>query len=85
MTNTIRPLLAGNWKMNGTRASLDQIKAIADGVKAPLSEKIDTLLCPRLPCSTLRPRFATTARSPSAPRIAISKSAARIRVIFRPK
>lgn len=46
MTKTVRPLLAGNWKMNGTRASLDQIKAIADGVKAPLSEKIDTLLCP---------------------------------------
>ncbi|MBB3607856.1 triose-phosphate isomerase [Rhizobium sp. BK602] len=46
MTKTIRPLLAGNWKMNGTRASLDQVKAIADGVKTPLSEKIDTLLCP---------------------------------------
>ena len=46
MTKQIRPLLAGNWKMNGTRASLDQIKAIAEGVKAPLSEKIDTLLCP---------------------------------------
>lgn len=46
MTKTVRPLLAGNWKMNGTRASLDQIKAIADGVKTPLSEKIDTLLCP---------------------------------------
>jgi triosephosphate isomerase len=46
MTEKIRPLLAGNWKMHGTRASLDQIKAIAEGVKAPLSEKIDTLLCP---------------------------------------
>jgi triosephosphate isomerase len=46
MTKTIRPLLAGNWKMNGTRASLDQIKAIGDGVKTPLSDKIDTLLCP---------------------------------------
>ncbi|NTI22305.1 triose-phosphate isomerase [Rhizobium rhizogenes] len=46
MTKQIRPLLAGNWKMNGTRASLDQIKAIAEGVRAPLSERIDTLLCP---------------------------------------
>jgi triosephosphate isomerase len=46
MTKSIRPLLAGNWKMHGTRASLDQIKAIADGVKRPLSKKIDTLLCP---------------------------------------
>lgn len=46
MTKKMRPLLAGNWKMNGTRACLDQIKAIADGVKTPLSEKIETLLCP---------------------------------------
>ncbi|TCR05095.1 triose-phosphate isomerase [Neorhizobium sp. JUb45] len=46
MTPDIRPLIAGNWKMNGTRAELDQIKAIADGVKTPLSEKVETLLCP---------------------------------------
>ena len=31
MTPDIRPLVAGNWKMNGTRASLDQIKAMAEG------------------------------------------------------
>ncbi len=46
MTPDIRPLIAGNWKMNGTRAELDQIKAIAEGVKTPLSEKVETLLCP---------------------------------------
>ncbi|MDE1996469.1 MAG: triose-phosphate isomerase [Rhizobiaceae bacterium] len=46
MTKKMRPLLAGNWKMNGTRASLDQIKAIADGVKTELSEKVEILLCP---------------------------------------
>ncbi|MGE7369439.1 triose-phosphate isomerase [Neorhizobium sp. NPDC001467] len=46
MTPDIRPLIAGNWKMNGTRAELDQIKAIADGVKTPLSQQVDTLLCP---------------------------------------
>ncbi len=33
MTPDVRPLVAGNWKMNGTRASLDQIKAIAEGVQ----------------------------------------------------
>ncbi len=33
MTPDVRPLVAGNWKMNGTRASLDQIKAIAEGVR----------------------------------------------------
>jgi triosephosphate isomerase len=46
MTTAMRPLMAGNWKMNGTRDSLTEIKAIADGVKNPLSEKIETLLCP---------------------------------------
>lgn len=46
MTPEIRPLVAGNWKMNGLRSSLDQIKAIAAGVKDELSEKVDTLICP---------------------------------------
>ncbi|MCO6178213.1 MULTISPECIES: triose-phosphate isomerase [Ciceribacter] len=46
MTPNVRPLVAGNWKMNGTRASLDQIKAIAEGVKSPLSEKVESLICP---------------------------------------
>ncbi|WP_147177981.1 MULTISPECIES: triose-phosphate isomerase [Alphaproteobacteria] len=45
-TPNVRPLVAGNWKMNGTRASLDQIKAMAEGVKGPLSEKVETLICP---------------------------------------
>jgi triosephosphate isomerase len=46
MTPDVRPLVAGNWKMNGTRASLDQIKAIAEGVSAPLSKKVEALICP---------------------------------------
>lgn len=46
MTPDVRPLVAGNWKMNGTRASLDQIKAIAEGVKTPLSKKVEALICP---------------------------------------
>ena len=46
MTPDIRPLVAGNWKMNGTRAALPEIKAIAEGVTGPLSEKLDVLLCP---------------------------------------
>lgn len=44
-TPGIRPLVAGNWKMNGTRDSLNELKAIAAGVE-PLSGKIDTLICP---------------------------------------
>ncbi|KQR67961.1 triose-phosphate isomerase [Rhizobium sp. Leaf341] len=46
MTPDVRPLVAGNWKMNGLRASLDQIKAMAEGVKGPLSQKVEALICP---------------------------------------
>jgi triosephosphate isomerase (TIM) len=46
MTPDVRPLVAGNWKMNGTRSALDQIKAMAEGVQGPLSEKVDALICP---------------------------------------
>ena len=44
-TSGIKPLVAGNWKMNGVRESLNEIKAIAAGVD-PLAGKIDTLICP---------------------------------------
>lgn len=46
MTPNVTPLVAGNWKMNGVRAALDQIKAMAEGVKGPLSQKVETLICP---------------------------------------
>jgi triosephosphate isomerase len=48
MTKTLRPLLAGNWKMNGTRESLTQLKAIAAAITEPQSDKVETLLCPPL-------------------------------------
>ena len=32
--------------MNGTRDSLDQIKAMAEGVKGALADKVDALICP---------------------------------------
>jgi triosephosphate isomerase len=43
-TPGIKPLVAGNWKMNGVRDSLTELKAIAAGVE-PLAGKIDTLIC----------------------------------------
>ncbi|OLP60074.1 triose-phosphate isomerase [Xaviernesmea oryzae] len=46
MTPDVRPMVAGNWKMNGLRSALDQIKAIADGLDGPLSQKVDAVLCP---------------------------------------
>lgn len=45
MTPGIRPLVAGNWKMNGTSASLDEIAAIGDGMKDGLDSRVDALLC----------------------------------------
>ena len=64
MTPDVRPLVAGNWKMNGTRDSLDQIKAIAQGVMVPLSEKVETLICP--PATLLYVSTALATDSPLA-------------------
>ncbi|SEN43634.1 triosephosphate isomerase [Loktanella fryxellensis] len=38
-----RKLAAGNWKMNGTTATLDQVKALTDAHPDPA---VDILLCP---------------------------------------
>ncbi|WP_119943162.1 triose-phosphate isomerase [Neorhizobium sp. NCHU2750] len=46
MSPDVRPLIAGNWKMNGTRQSLGEIKAMAEGVMGPLSDRVDALICP---------------------------------------
>ena len=46
MTPGIRPLVAGNWKMNGLRSSLQEITAVANGVDDGLGGKIDVLICP---------------------------------------
>lgn len=64
MTPDVRPLVAGNWKMNGTRASLDQIKAIAEGVNIPLAEKVEALICP--PATLLYVATALCTDSPLA-------------------
>ena len=46
MTPGIKPLVAGNWKMNGYRSSLQEITAIAAGIDDDLGAKIDALICP---------------------------------------
>jgi triosephosphate isomerase (TIM) len=46
MTFARRPLVAGNWKMNGLRAALAEIDAIAAGFDPGLRERIDLLVCP---------------------------------------
>ncbi|MFZ9502349.1 MAG: triose-phosphate isomerase [Beijerinckiaceae bacterium] len=42
----VRPLVAGNWKMNGLTASLAEIEAMAAGYDAALRARIDLLVCP---------------------------------------
>ena len=41
----MRHLIAGNWKMNGLAASLEEAALIADGAEA-LKERVDAMLCP---------------------------------------
>jgi triosephosphate isomerase len=53
-----RPLLAGNWKMNGLLASAGELRAIVDG-GGRLSPGIDILVCPP---ATLLATFAQIAR-----------------------
>lgn len=45
MTNTIRPLIAGNWKMNGLKASVAEFEAMLAGA-AQVAGKADLLVCP---------------------------------------
>jgi triosephosphate isomerase len=46
MTTRPKPLVAGNWKMNGLRASLSEIAAIRDAVRHGGSGRAEVLVCP---------------------------------------
>ncbi|MFG1464661.1 triose-phosphate isomerase [Xanthobacter sp. DSM 24535] len=41
-----RPLVAGNWKMNGLRHSGAELLAMVEGYDAGLRERVDLLICP---------------------------------------
>ena len=58
MTDAIRPLIAGNWKMNGLKSSLAEFEAMRSGA-ADLAGKVDLLVCPP---TTLVAEFAAKAR-----------------------
>jgi triosephosphate isomerase len=45
MTDAIRPLIAGNWKMNGLKASTAEFEAMLAGA-AGVATKADLLVCP---------------------------------------
>jgi triosephosphate isomerase (TIM) len=46
MTSGIRPLVAGNWKMNGTSASLAELRSIAAAFAQGHPPACDALICP---------------------------------------
>jgi triosephosphate isomerase (TIM) len=46
MTPGVRPLVAGNWKMNGTRASLSEIVAMRRAVDAGAGGAAEVAVCP---------------------------------------
>jgi triosephosphate isomerase len=58
MTTAIRPLIAGNWKMNGLKASIAEFEAMLAGA-AGVAAKCDLLVCPP---ATLVAAFAEKAR-----------------------
>jgi triosephosphate isomerase len=58
MTDAIRPLIAGNWKMNGLKASAGEFDAMLAGAGA-LAGKADLLVCPP---ATLIAAFADKGR-----------------------
>ncbi|MBV5264329.1 triose-phosphate isomerase [Pinisolibacter aquiterrae] len=42
----MKPLVAGNWKMNGLRASVAEFEAMIAGYGADLAAKVDLMICP---------------------------------------
>jgi triosephosphate isomerase len=58
MTDAIRPLIAGNWKMNGLKSSRSEFEAMLAGAPK-VAVKADLLVCPP---ATLIAAFAEQAR-----------------------
>jgi triosephosphate isomerase (TIM) len=62
MAALIRPLVAGNWKMNGTGASLDELLAIGRGFMGELESEAEALVC--LPATLLSRAHEVLSRTP---------------------
>jgi len=54
-----RPLVAGNWKMNGLRGSVAELDRIVEAYDASISAQVDLLVCPP---ATLIAAFADRAK-----------------------
>jgi triosephosphate isomerase (TIM) len=63
----IRPLIAGNWKMNGLKASMAEFEAMLAGAPA-VAGKADLLVCPP---ATLIAAFAEKARGSHSKTLAV--------------
>src|SRR3978361_939981 len=59
MTDAIRPLIAGNWKMNGLKSAFAEFDAMIAGAAA-VAAKADLLVCPP---ATLIAGFADKAKN----------------------
>ena len=50
MTESLRPLVAGNWKMNGSRAmTLELLEALRSSLRAAGAARCDIAVCPPAP------------------------------------
>ncbi len=58
-SKTIRPLVAGNWKMNGLAASLGEARSVADALGVAALAGVDGMICPP---ATLVAALAVAAR-----------------------
>ena len=56
-----RPLVAGNWKMNGLRASIAEVRSVAAAVAGGAAGHAEVLVCPPF---TLVAAFAAEPRAP---------------------
>jgi triosephosphate isomerase len=56
VTRSIRPLVAGNWKMNGLKADLAIASEVAKGYDSELKAAVDLAICP--PATLLYPATA---------------------------
>jgi triosephosphate isomerase len=59
MTDPVRPLIAGNWKMNGLKSAMGEFEAMLAGA-AGVADKADLLVCPP---ATLIAAFADRAQA----------------------
>lgn len=64
MTPGVRPLVAGNWKMNGDRSALQEIESMSAGMDGRRGEQIDVLICP--PATLICAAVAAVAGTPLA-------------------